>query len=173
MLTLLAMALLPLTAQTGGVPGPSEEIYKITLPGGEIRYGAVREKGQQVTVVYDEPWAPGNAVNFARSRITFELEPKVSREERLEAEGRRAGFVLRDTANGVRWISEEEVSYFDRAWAMLEAREPAAGVEVPPAPPVETASRPSLAAQFTVHAIVLVFGAALLALVLKTMLLKK
>jgi hypothetical protein len=170
MLTWIAILLLPLAAQTSELPGEADTIYRVVLPGGEIRYGAVRETGGQVTVVFDEPWAPSKPASYARGRVEMEPEAKVARAARLEEEARKAGYVIHETPNGPSWVREEDLRFFKRAQEMVAAQ--ASAPTQSNADPAEAVAPegPSMISLWGPHFLVLAIGATLAAVVWKMLL---
>ena len=170
MYTMFAIILFALPTQTGELPGDAEPVFRITLPDGEIRFGAVRESGQQVTIVFDEPWAPSRPVSYAQGRVTYEPEPKVARDERLAEEGRKAGFVLHETRDGPRWVRQEDLEYYNRARDLLA--KPSVPSPIPDEAPATSdtgEASPGFLAQWGLHGLVMVVGVGLGLLVWKTL----
>lgn len=109
---------------------PQGEIQAITIKGqDELVYGFVEIEGQRVKITPDTPWiTPRPLYKPVRD---VEYEPELgNRDERLEREGRAAGYVRLESG---RWIPIVEKEFADRAKAML-AQTQTADVD-PEAPP--------------------------------------
>lgn len=104
------------------LPEPDEQTHQITFTrDGAIRYGAVRDLGEAVEIVYDTPWRPQPAERVLRSRIEFVPESRHRRQSRLEEQAREAGYTTVETVNGLEYRRIEDVNYAARAQAMAEA----------------------------------------------------
>lgn len=187
------LLLWPAVAQTGEVP-PNVPTFNITLTDGTSIIGAFfhdgdweREPGgpaagvSRVDIVHDTPWAPDRLDGVRRGRILrIDYEAPALRRARLEKGWTNAGFEMMDTPSGRMPVHKSEREYARRAREMAEA------VAAELAPPADSLVAPvpaeaalpidppvAGARQWAGHAAVIAVALALLAVVIKTLLLSK
>lgn len=165
----------------GEIP-ESVPTFRMTFPNGEVRYGALMvdgawhqsenvafPAGKTPTIVYDTPWNPG------RDRVLRQPEYVVEtlslRKRRLADEWKANGFAPVQTPEGERYVLASELELSRRAHEMeaaLAERDAVIEMASPQEQPAVAAqSAPGLLARWGLHAIILMIGLGITALVFR------
>jgi len=166
-------------AQTPQLPAEGAQIFRIIFEDGTERYGAVEESGMQVKIYYDTPWAPQPPESILKRKIKLEELTSALRQSRQKDEAAKMGYELVKTDYGETWLQRSEIEYADRAKVMVlkQRDEEAAQIAATPPPIAQTAKveekKPTIIAQYGLHAAIALAGLVLSALILKTMVLSE
>jgi hypothetical protein len=135
---------------------------------------------KRAEIVFDTPWAPRENVKTMLSRVHMDSEAPALRRKRLEEGWAAAGYVFLATAQGERPVLKTDIELAKRA------RDMAADVEAelhptekPATEAAQAASSPQVTAtpplwrQWGGHVLLLLAGAGIIAIVLKTLVFAK
>ena len=189
-LILSAVVGVPLEALMTGEAPKAIPTFRINFPNDDKDYyGALRVDGEwitdrsgpgpeavQVEIVFDTPWQRRNPYRVLRSKVQFRYESFAKRQKRIEDGWDNAGYTFVSTPSGWQPVLKTDLEFAQRARAMAAQREPSAAAPEPeetPAPAGEAAAEfpPGFMVQWGAHIAVALVGMALLALVVKTLLL--
>lgn len=121
MITLGLIAIISTVAQADPPANSDPVTYIITLTDGTVVHGTYSESGNQATYQVDAPWMdpPPPPVPTLRNKIAdVQQELRHKRDERREAEARKAGYTRISTATGDRYIRSDEIIRAERAAKM-------------------------------------------------------
>ncbi len=158
--------------------GSSEEYYAAFWKDGEfIDRDALEEGLVRVEVIEDAPWGPRPLGKHLITKLKWESQRGATRKKRLEEGWAERGFIFIDTPSGRRPILEDEHGRALRARMMSVGAPPTQETEEAqdspvPAAQVTEAETPGLLTLWGGHAAVLGVGLALLAVLVRFMLME-